>query len=142
VDSPGLLLVGAAVLTSLLDQGVKLAAIRRLPNDHVSPISSNWGLRLSLNPQPGLVGLTGGQAAALWVATATAAPLALAIAAPVNAAVTIGLGMLVGGAASNLADRRLHGGVVDLIALRRWPPFNLADAAMIAGALLIASGLL
>jgi signal peptidase II len=130
------------MLTSLLDQGVKLAAIRRLPNDHLSPMSRDWGLRLSLNPQPGVVGLTGGQAATLWVATAAAAPLALALAAPVRPAVTIGLGMLVGGAASNLADRCLRGGVVDLIALRSWPPFNLADAAMIAGAVLIASGLL
>jgi signal peptidase II len=130
------------MLTTLLDQGVKLAAIRRLPNDHVSPMSSDWGLRLSLNPQPGLLGLTGGQAAALWVATAAAAPLVLALAAPVRPGVTVGLGMLVGGAAGNLADRHLRGGVVDMIALRRWPPFNLADTAMIAGALLIASGLL
>lgn len=130
------------MLTSLLDQCVKMAAIRRLPNAHLFPPSRGWRLRLSMNPQPGLVGLTGGQAAALWVATAATAPLALTLAAPVGSAVAIGLGMAVGGAASNLVDRRLRGGVVDMIALRRWPPFNLADAAMIAGVLLIASGLL
>jgi signal peptidase II len=129
------------MLTTLLDQGVKLAAIRRLPNDHVSPMSGNWGLRVSLNPRPGLVELTGGQAAALWAATAAAAPPALALAAPVSPGVTVGLGMLVGGAAGNLADRYVRGGVVDMIALRRWPPFNLADTAMLAGALLIVSGL-
>jgi signal peptidase II len=44
-----------------------------------------------------------------------------------------GIGAALGGAAGNLADRLRHGAVVDFIAIGRWPPFNLADAAIVAG---------
>jgi signal peptidase II len=44
-----------------------------------------------------------------------------------------GLGAALGGAAGNLADRLRHGAVVDFIVIGRWPPFNLADAAIVAG---------
>ncbi len=50
--------------------------------------------------------------------------------------VALALGLVIGGALSNLADRLLrgHGGaVVDFIALRFWPTFNLADAAIVLG---------
>lgn len=59
----------------------------------------------------------------------------------------VGLGLLVGGAIGNLVDRvgrNLHGSVVDFIAaLRigthdRWPIFNLADAAIVVGAVVLA----
>jgi signal peptidase II len=64
--------------------------------------------------------------------------------APLVAIVAIGL--LLGGALSNLADRVFrshHGGVVDFVdALRvgdhdRWPIFNLADASITVGAILL-----
>ena len=64
---------------------------------------------------------------------AATAPLAL-----------VALGLVVGGAVGNLADRFLrdHGGaVVDFIDLQWWPIFNVADAAITVGAaLLIVSG--
>lgn len=56
--------------------------------------------------------------------------------------VTIGLGLLSGGALSNLADRFVrhhHGSVVDFIQLVSWwPVFNLADAAITLGAVAVA----
>jgi signal peptidase II len=58
-----------------------------------------------------------------------------------NPAVVIGLGLLCGGALSNLADRLFrdqHGAVVDFIqAVSWWPTFNVADAAITAGALTV-----
>jgi signal peptidase II len=51
------------------------------------------------------------------------------------------VGLVVGGAASNLADRLLrdlHGSVVDFIDLQWWPVFNLADACIVVGGLLLA----
>ena len=61
-------------------------------------------------------------------------------------AVIVGLGLLFGGALSNLADRffRHHGGaVVDFIqAVRWWPTFNVADAAVTCGAVIAAAALL
>ncbi len=57
----------------------------------------------------------------------------------------IGLGLMLGGAVGNLADRLLRAGggalggaVVDFIDLQWWPVFNLADAAITVGAVLLA----
>jgi signal peptidase II len=53
----------------------------------------------------------------------------------------VGLALIAGGAAGNLLDRVLHGGVTDFLELRagnfRWPAFNLADSAITIGAALI-----
>ena len=54
----------------------------------------------------------------------------------------ITLGLLLGGAAGNLADRIfrapgvMRGDVVDWIQLPHWPVFNLADSAIVCGGLL------
>jgi len=55
---------------------------------------------------------------------------------------TVGLGLLIGGALSNLADRfarHHHGAVVDFVQLVSWwPVFNVADAAITVGAVTLA----
>jgi len=51
-----------------------------------------------------------------------------------NAWAAIGLGVALGGAASNLIDRLRRGGIVDFIDLGVWPVFNIADAAIVIGA--------
>jgi len=56
--------------------------------------------------------------------------------------VATGGGLLVGGSLGNLVDRLAHGGVTDFLDPVRWPAFNLADIAIVAGAALIALGLL
>ena len=59
--------------------------------------------------------------------------------------VIVGLGLLAGGALSNLADRFFrhhHGAVVDFIQLVSWwATFNVADAAITVGALTLAVSL-
>ena len=62
--------------------------------------------------------------------------------------VAIALGLVLGGAAGNLADRLfrspgfLRGAVVDFVDLGFWPVFNLADSAITCGcALLLVTGL-
>jgi signal peptidase II len=56
----------------------------------------------------------------------------------------VAIGLVAGGALGNLIDRAfragdgfLGGGVVDFIDLQWWPVFNLADAAIVLGALLL-----
>ncbi len=44
-----------------------------------------------------------------------------------------GLGAAVGGATGNALDQLRRGGIVDFIAIGRWPAFNLADAAIVLG---------
>jgi len=46
--------------------------------------------------------------------------------------------LLVAGALGNALDRVLRGYVVDFIEIHRWPIFNVADVAIVAGALLLA----
>jgi signal peptidase II len=57
-----------------------------------------------------------------------------------------GLALIAGGAAGNLLDRLLHGGVTDFLELRAgsfiWPAFNVADSAVTVGAFLIIGELL
>jgi signal peptidase II len=46
------------------------------------------------------------------------------------------LGLILGGALGNLADRFFrddHGAVVDFVALHFWPTFNVADASIVVG---------
>ena len=45
------------------------------------------------------------------------------------------VGLLVGGALGNLADRAREGAVIDFIDPSFWPVFNLADAAIVFGVL-------
>ncbi len=59
---------------------------------------------------------------------------------------TIGLSLILGGAAGNLWDRVLDGRVVDFlhfyIGSYSWPDFNLADSAIVIGAILLVSEIL
>ena len=45
------------------------------------------------------------------------------------------VGMLLGGALGNLADRAREGAVIDFIDPILWPAFNLADASIVLGVL-------
>lgn len=55
----------------------------------------------------------------------------------------IGLGMILGGALGNLVDRffrapgHLQGHVVDFLSIGWWPVFNVADPAVVGGAILL-----
>jgi signal peptidase II len=57
-----------------------------------------------------------------------------------TAATAIAVGLILGGAVGNLVDRlvRSNGGaVIDFIDLRYWPTFNVADACIVCGAILL-----
>jgi len=53
---------------------------------------------------------------------------------------SIGIGLLTGGAAGNLADRLRLGFVVDFVSVGRWPNFNVADSAISVGAVILVAG--
>lgn len=48
------------------------------------------------------------------------------------------LGLMLGGATGNLADRLRFGEVIDFIDFQFWPVFNLADSAIVIGVGLVA----
>jgi signal peptidase II len=60
----------------------------------------------------------------------------------------MGIGLLVGGALGNLADRLVrnhHGAVIDFVDIAQvgkrelWPVFNVADSAIVVGAIMVVS---
>ena len=56
--------------------------------------------------------------------------------------VAVSLGLILGGALGNLTDRivrgtGISGSVVDFVDLHVWPVFNVADSAIVVGALLL-----
>jgi signal peptidase II len=101
-----------------------------------------WTLRLNLSFNSGAAfGIGKGLGPLLVVVgvVLVVALVAMARSTPTTAA-AVAVGLVGGGAVGNLADRFLrdHGGaVVDFIDLQWWPVFNLADAAITCGALLL-----
>ncbi|MGK8524592.1 signal peptidase II [Nocardia asteroides] len=138
-----MLLVLAAVVLGL-DLLTKTIAVAKLtPGDPV-PIIGDFA-RLSLVRNPG---------AAFSMATGMTWLLTLVAAAVVVGVVrigrtlrslgwAIGLGLVLGGALGNLMDRLfrapgpLQGHVVDFVAVGWWPVFNVADSAIVCGAILL-----
>jgi signal peptidase II len=54
-----------------------------------------------------------------------------------NRAMNFCLGLVMGGAIGNLIDRVIIGAVTDFIDFRFWPVFNVADSAIVVGAIFL-----
>jgi len=138
----GLTLWLTAGVVLVVDRLTKRWAEHTLPNHPRDVIDGIVGLRYTTN--------SGGA-----FSLGDRAPLVFAIAAIVvctaiaatsfrarPTAHAIALGLVLGGAAGNLIDRivrgpGLSGRVVDFIDLHIWPVFNVADASIVVGALLL-----
>jgi signal peptidase II len=79
----------------------------------------------------------GGVVVALVIAAAVGALLVFFARHADRPLVWLPTGMLVGGAAGNVVDRVRDGAVTDFVKLPHWPAFNLADAAITLGVLLL-----
>jgi len=133
--------VAVAAASLVADQATKSWALEVLAER--DPIHVLGSLQLALSFNSG-VAFSLGQGSGL-----TIVPIALLVVVVVVfvarnlpgrwAATSVGL--VVGGAAGNLADRlfRDHdGAVVDFIDLQWWPSFNLADACIVVGGIMLA----
>ena|SRR5215212_1198777 len=133
--------MAASALIVVVDQLTKRVMLRRgrpIPFKTPDPVP-----RGVITAQPGLIALPARFAVPAWIATAAASIVILAaIPQGGSPAIAVGIGLGIGAALSNLIDRLARGGVVDFIAIGRWPPFNLADAGLVAGFGLVALGLL
>ena len=56
--------------------------------------------------------------------------------------VQFSLSLILGGTLGNLMDRLFLGYVTDFIAVGGWPPFNIADSAVVSGSLLLGLSLI
>jgi signal peptidase II len=136
------LFVAAAVAYGL-DRLTKIWAEATLPGAPIDVIPGVLTLRFTTN--------SGGAfsigRSAPWFFVGVSAIVIVAILATsfrhTNRFVAASLGLVLGGALGNLTDRAFRapafrGRVVDFIDLHVWPVFNLADTAIVVGAILLA----
>lgn len=140
----GLTLAVAAVVL-VLDQLTKWWALEKLspPN---GPIDVVWTLRFNLTFNSGMAFSQGRGLGPIIGAIALVVVVVLVVSAGRGASTlgAVAIGMIVGGAAGNLADRLfrsdsgfLQGHVVDFIDVQWWPVFNVADMGVVIGGLLL-----
>jgi signal peptidase II len=127
--------VAAAVV--LVDQLTKSWAVRRLSHGDIHVIGK-LDLELTYNSGASF-GLGRGWAPVIGGLAVTVVVLLLSTVRHVRSdALTVALGLVIGGAVGNLTDRVVrgnHGAVVDFIALHFWPTFNVADSCIVVGAI-------
>lgn len=139
-----------AILAYLADLISKIVVVAQLPIDHTAPVRTlggliyldqvrNSGAAFSLG--------TGFTVILTVVAVAVVAVIVRTASRMRSAAWAVALGLVLGGALGNLTDRVfrapdfLRGHVVDWISVfgprgEHWPIFNLADSAIVCGAIL------
>lgn len=138
--------VGAAAAAVLLvDQLTKRWAVRNLRGQ--PPVDVIWTLRFTYAENTGMAFSKGTGAGRIIAVVVVVIVVALVLLARRVSSVwgLVLIGVVIGGAFGNLCDRVLRaqhgfltGAVVDWIDLQWWPVFNVADAAVVVGGLLIA----
>jgi len=136
--------VAVAAVVYVIDVVSKIVVVEDL-TDH-QPISMLGGLvtlRLTRNPGAAFSTATGYTVLLTLVAIGVVICVTRLAARLGSTVWAVALGLLLGGALGNLTDRifrspgPLRGHVVDFLELPHWPIFNLADSAIVLGALLI-----
>lgn len=134
-----------AVLVLIADQISKHWALNAL---NTGPINLLWTLRLRLVFNPGMA-FSQGQNLGPLIAVVSGfviAALLVSVAKGSGLGHPMVIGLVVGGASGNLADRLfrgeawLRGKVVDFIDLQWFPVFNFADMAINVGVILLLLG--
>lgn len=142
-------LVAVAAVVAGVDQLTKWWALQALDD---GPVHLVWTLRLRLAFNTGAAFSLGSGRGGLIALLAVAVVVAMVVASRsvTNRLGAVALGVVLGGAVGNLVDRLfrsgpeggdvgfLGGAVVDFVDLQWWPVFNLADAAIVVGAVLLA----
>lgn len=138
---PRRLAVAVAVMVAVVaaDQLTKWWAVSRLAPGPIHVIGT-LDLELSRNTGASFSLFQGKAFVLVPVAVVLVAVLTvMAWRAPTPGRAAI-LGLVLGGALGNLVDRFFrgdHGAVVDFVALHFWPTFNVADACIVVGCILL-----
>lgn len=134
----GPLLIAAVVVAA--DQVTKHWALNALADRDIDVVGS---LRFNLAFNTGMA-FSSGEGLGPWIAVLAVAVVGFLVRTVAREGATrpqaLAVGLLTGGAIGNLADRLLRGegwlrgAVVDFIDVQWWPIFNIADCAIVVGA--------
>jgi signal peptidase II len=136
--------VAVAALVLALDQLTKAWAVHALDDGH--DVDVVWTLRFHLTFNGGMAFSQGrGLGPVIGVvAIVVVAVLLISLRRTGSVVASVAVGLVVGGAAGNIFDRLFRSGdgflageVVDFIDLQWWPVFNMADAAVVVGGILL-----
>jgi signal peptidase II len=139
---PWSLVLAAVVLAA--DQLTKHWAVSHLSDGHAVHVL--WTLRFHLTFNSGMAFSRGRGLGPIIgvVALLVVVVLLLSLRRQGSKLATVAVALVIGGAAGNVADRLfrsgdgfLRGEVIDFIDLQWWPVFNLADAALVVGGVLL-----
>jgi signal peptidase II len=138
-----LLVLGLAAVVVAADQATKTWALHHAPSD--KPIHLIGTLQLAVTFNSGAAfGLGQGATPVLIGGAIVLVVLLLGLGRTASRTASlpaaVAMGLLLGGACGNLVDRLVrqnHGAVIDFVDLRWWPVFNVADACITIGALLL-----
>lgn len=137
------LILGVAAAVIAADQLTKWWAVETLDTRTVDVV---WTLRLHLTVNYGSAfSVARGRGAVISLMAIVIVALLLRSGRyATRPSMAVAIGLVFGGAVGNLIDRALRagdgflgGGVVDFIDLQWWPVFNIADASIVVGALLL-----
>ena len=133
-----LLALGVAGVVVLVDQVTKSLAVAHLerPRHLLGPL----GLGLGYNSGAAFSLFTGRAAVLAVVALAIVTVLVYLAWRTRRARTAVAIGLVLGGALGNVADRAFrghHGSVVDFVTLTHWPTFNVADTSIVVGGVLL-----
>lgn len=141
----GIVLLLTAAVAVVLDQSTKILAVRVLAPGESVPVVQGV-LHWTLQRNPGAAFSLFRSVPVLFTVLAFGVTAAILFVTPRERSTpsAIAFGVVLGGAVGNLADRvfrspgPFRGHVVDFIDFRVWPTFNVADIAVVCGAVLIA----
>ena len=134
---------GTAAVVIIVDRLTKLWALNALADGEIVPIEGILGFDLAFNTGAAY-GLFKGGGSVIAVGALVAAGLIIyALRSVERRFEAVTLGAIMGGALGNLIDRiargpgLFDGAVVDWIETPLWPNFNIADSAIVGGAVLL-----
>jgi signal peptidase II len=137
------LALACASVVMAIDQVTKQIAVAAVDPGH--PVEVIFGFEVTNVRNRGVAfGLLGGGGDAVVVITLVTMALLLAYFAghAGRPGLWLVVGLVIGGALGNLADRVRIGAAIDFLDPPLWPAFNLADVAIVGGVFLLAASLL
>ena len=136
-----------SLIVFVLDQATKLAAVKYLTRHAEVNLAPFLNLTLVYNTGAafGFLNDAAGWQNIFFIIVALVAGVVILFMLrrlnPHDTVMAVGLTLILGGAAGNLADRLIHGYVIDFIDIFygswHWPAFNVADSAITVGAVLL-----